>query len=293
MVKITLMGGLGNQMFQYAAAKSLAMISGQKLKLDLGFLEQKFLPIDGFTPRKYELDVFHLEEKRLKNSNEILKKVLLFINRLNYKICSKKWVYFNESSLEFDSTFFSLTPPVHLNGFFQSEKYFINIKPHLLEIFRFPKIYSKEINIILHEILNTKSVSIHVRRGDYVSSIKTNNYHGTCDKVYYIDAIKMINNSIGQCKYFFFSDDINWVKDNFDNVAENIFVDSGKYPSWYDMFLMSQCKHNIIANSSYSWWGAWLNQNPNKVVIAPKTWFLDSFAQESSKNIIPETWIRI
>ena len=139
------------------------------------------------------------------------------------------------------------------------------------------------------------SVSVHVRRGDYVLDKNTQEFHGVCGVDYYLDAIKLIASKMDDLLLVFFSDDTEWAIEEFKNLPYSlIFIDHNKGEnSWKDMFLMSNCKHNIIANSSFSWWAAYLNQNQNKMVIAPKQWFADPTKNSETSDLIPESWIRL
>lgn len=141
----------------------------------------------------------------------------------------------------------------------------------------------------MRRIIETNSVSIHIRRGDYLSEINQGLYGGICTEMYYAKAITYICNKIDQPSFFVFSNEIDWVKNNVD-IPNPTYIDfNNGADSWQDMFLMSQCKHNIIANSSFSWWGAWLNRNTNKIVITPSR-FINL---EEDSDIIPDAWIRI
>jgi len=136
-------------------------------------------------------------------------------------------------------------------------------------------------------------VAVHVRRGDFVTSIKTNAFHGVCNSSYYNLAMEEIQKRIGSCRFFFFSDDHDWVRQNLIINDTTILVDTKDLPSWYDMYLMTLCKHNIIANSSYSWWGAWLNPNINKIVITPSNWFASPEMNAQTSDLIPAEWIKL
>ena len=138
-------------------------------------------------------------------------------------------------------------------------------------------------------ISQTNSVSLHIRRGDYVSNQKTNQTHGTCDLDYYQRCITEIEKEVENPYFFVFSDEIEWVKENLkiNHPAEYVDQNTGD-KSYEDMRLMSQCKHNVIANSSFSWWGAWLNSYPDKIVFAPKRWFASD--KHNTKDLIPEGW---
>jgi hypothetical protein len=167
-----------------------------------------------------------------------------------------------------------------INGYFQSEKYF---DKSLVRSFLEPKQDIRQKLIYKYSKDLDKSVSIHVRRGDYLS---IQDYHPVQTKEYYIKAIsEFSSDSI----FFVFSDDISWCKDNLSEINCRCIEGQNDYE---DMFLMSMCKHNIIANSSFSWWGAWLNNNPDKKVIAPKNWFGPS-CPHNTKDLLPEIWMKL
>jgi len=177
-----------------------------------------------------------------------------------------------------------------IQGFFQTEKYFSNIRNQILTDFTITKPLNKNNQQILEKIISTNSVSVHFRRGDYTKE-RVAKIFGTCSENYYKKAIKIIQNkSEKNITLFIFSDDIKWVKNNikFDNKTFFVDVNSGKQ-GIYDLILMKNCKHNIIANSSFSWWGAWLNENLNKIVIAPTPWMENT----ENNDLIPENWILV
>jgi hypothetical protein len=142
-------------------------------------------------------------------------------------------------------------------------------------------------------IKNSISISIHVRRGDYVSDGFTQQFHGNCSLEYYSNAISLLASNNVDFTLIFFSDDCEWVKEQFKNLTySKMFIDHNDGEnSWKDMLLMSSCTHNIIANSSFSWWAAWLNDNPKKTIIAPKNWYADT--KLNTDDLIPPQWIRI
>ena len=179
-----------------------------------------------------------------------------------------------------------------MDGFWQSDKYFLKYESEIRKDFSFPS-FTDRVNInLLSEIINSNSVSIHIRRGDYIQMNSAIESHPLCSIKYYQSAISKIKEIIEKPKFYFFSDDIEWVKNQFFSVENAIFVNHNKgKDSYKDMQLMANCKHNIIANSSFSWWGAWLNPNPKKIVIAPKNWFKDTSIDTS--DLIPSTWIRL
>ena len=181
----------------------------------------------------------------------------------------------------------------YIEGYWQNYKYFNEIKELLEKDFVFPEYINESDKEMAEKIKNSNSVGIHVRRGDYSSNPRINQYHGTCSLEYYQKAAKTLENRFSDLKYFLFSDDPEWVNDNFNFLNNFKIVSDGKRSELDEMHLLSDCKHQIIANSSFSWWGAWLNKNPEKVIIAPERWFLDEEKQKQSKNITLDEWIKI
>jgi Glycosyl transferase family 11 len=178
---------------------------------------------------------------------------------------------------------------IYLDGYWQSEQYFAQYADKIREDFTFKLQLSNQNAVITKQISQENSVSLHVRRGDYVTNSK-NAFIGVCSLDYYQTAVEQIKMQVDKPVFFIFSDDINWVKDNLslDDKAVLISHNLGS-ESYNDMRLMSLCSHNIIANSSFSWWGAWLNANPNKIVIAPKQWFASKL---DDSDLVPSAWLR-
>lgn len=292
MIVVKLIGGLGNQMFQYAFGRNLARIKQTEMKLDItGFETYKL--------HTYSLRHFNIKES-LATKAEIsqltkhaAKKGKIWCLR-NYLFSDASIFVKEKRSMEFkfDSTIMTIGDTAYLNGYWQNEKYFQDIEEVIGKEFVVRDAMGDEDKAMAQSIAQTNSVSVHIRRGDYVASAKTNAVHGTCDINYYQRATKLISEKIIDPHFFVFSDDHEWVKKNiiFDfpttYVAHNI-ADK----NYQDLRLMSMCHHNIIANSSFSWWGAWLNVNSNKIIVAPKKWLNDSTRDAS--DITPKTWNRI
>lgn len=255
-----LTGGLGNQMFQYAHGRSWSIKNKKPLKY-------YFLHNYGDIDRRYELVVFNIKGEKINGFlPELFRKVEIVLN------------------VKFSNV---------VSGYWQGERYFINCEDDIRRDFQFVKHLDRKNMEILEEIDRTNSVSIHVRRGDYISDKKTNEFHGVCTQQYYNEAIKEIKSRVKSPKFFVFSDDPEWVKVNL-KIHNATYIDWNKGNMDYkDMQLMCHCKHNIIANSSFGWWGAWLNSNPDKIVITPKKWFENNEAQKNSKHILPRAWIKI
>ncbi len=262
---ITLKGGLGNQLFEYAYGRRLEL-SGKKIRFDTSFFHGNKAKID--TARDFKLDKFNIETKA-----EFSEKKHSFLN-LTRKIKRHLGFKFDE--------------------YYQNEKYFKNIEKNIRKEFTLKNPLSKTSLSWEEKIKNTEnSVSVHIRRGDYVSDKKTNTYHGTCDIKYYKNGLEKITEILQNknVEIFVFSDDIAWTKENLKLPYQTYFVSSPEIVDYEELILLSKCKNNIIANSSFSWWGAWLNQNNDKIVIAPKQWTTTKNSDEL--DVLPKKWIQI
>ena len=286
MVIVKIIGGLGNQMFQYAYAKALEQ-KGHEVKIDISAFETyKFH--GGYQLDKYNIDL----DSSIKDENDKFYKNTFF-----YKVLRRFGMDFSrrikEKSLLFDKKLLEIDDNSYLDGYFQCEKYFKDIREIILKQFTINQDISNYTKEIKNKIQNFQnSCSLHIRRGDFVNS-KNINIHGACDIEYYKKAMKYLEEKVVNINYFIFSDDIEWVKENL-AIQNAIYIDSKeKRIPHEDIYLMSLCKNNIIANSSFSWWGAWLNQNENKIVIAPKRWFADDKLESQSKDIVCDSWVKI
>ena len=211
--------------------------------------------------------------------------------KIRFSLFKKTIPILHENTHEFNDAIFNISPPYMIDGYWQSEKYFFNCTSHIRHFFQFDSTLLDDKNLKqLNEVQNCNSVSIHVRRGDYLDP-SVLDVHGVCDLDYYKTAIKLIKKNVINPVFFLFSDDISWVIENLTPILEDFKVvdnNLGK-DSWKDMFLQSECMHNIIANSSFSWWAAWLNDYKQRVVVAPRSWFLDP--QYNSKDRVPKEWL--
>lgn len=275
---VKLMGGLGNQMFQYAFGQAL----GENTYYDTSWFNQvKNIP--NTTIREYELDFFKctpkiISEREIKKHKTNLLFKILGIKKNLPDIHEAKYNIYEPELLKHKKGIFE--------GYFQAAQYYTAIRPQLLKDF-VPRQKPNKINEeLLKNIWSANSISIHVRRGDY---IQLQNTHGLCDLDYYKKAVRLIKETVKNPHFFLFSDDIPWVTKNLKIDAQFTIVDTnkGREGAW-DMWLMKHCQHNIIANSSFSWWSAWLNENPDKIVIAPKQWFV-----KGKTDIVPDDWERI
>lgn len=291
MIIIRLMGGLGNQMFQYAFGYAMARKKSEILMLDItGF--------DSDPLRKFALNLFKAEtiiasKKEIENvkfePEGFIKKIIRYALKRPRELSQS---YYHEPHFHYDSIVWNLNGDLYLEGYWQSEKYFIEFRKELLEQFKLKKPLHNDTKAFKKEIEKTSSISIHVRRGDFVSNPKTYNFHGICSLAYYNNAVSIIEKKVKNPCFYIFSDDHSWVKKHLGFIERKLFVElSGDTPDHEEMYLMSRCKHNIIANSSFSWWGAWLNQNPGKIVIAPKKWFRDLHVD--TKDLLPKGWMAL
>lgn len=246
------------------------------------------------TNRDFELSKFKITStvasesliKEFKNSEfSLLNRIVLQVSTLG------KYKKIKETTLEIDDKFIRLKGNFYIRGFFQYEEYFKDIRDTLLKEFK-PKIAISSENLRCKEIIqNSESISIHIRRGDHLH-FENMNFHGICGKEYYLNAKRIIVEKAKNPIFFYFSDDVDWVIKNMD-ISENDYIiehNTGDNSYW-DLQLMSYCKHNIIANSSFSWWAAWLNENKNKIVIGPNSWYKNS--KLKNINHCSKEWISL
>lgn len=290
MIIINLKGGLGNQMFQYACGRAFQLRRASKgeqtvLKLDpSGYAAA----MASDTPRKYELGGWNVVEsiatadevRRAKYSFGILSKAARFFRA---KVLKQHYISFVPGTL-------SRTGDVYLDGFFQDERYFQDFAADIRKDFMPKGPLSARSDAFHKQIVgDDRSVSLHVRRGDYATTASAEFI--SLDPSYYAAALAHIRTVVPNPHVYVFSDDIAWAKANIALPADAEFVSDPKTPFFEEIFLMSACRHNIIANSSFSWWGAWLNANPNKIIVAPKAWAKRHTSWY--KDIIPPTWKRL
>lgn len=288
---VNILGGLGNQMFQYALALALQYQCKDKSEVRIDPLAFNGYPIHN----GYELKrIFNVEIPEASIS-EVMKVAYPYLNYRIWQLCrllpKRSTMKYEWKSMAYDERVLTDTRDRYLIGYWQTEHYFRSIRNEILKAFAFPSFTPNSQNETLSEELQQRrSIAVHIRRGDY---LKISNTSGICTINYYKKAITYIQESSSPELFAIFSDDIDWCMEQFGAIIGNAdirFVNWNKgKESFRDMQLMSLCKHNIIANSSFSWWGAWLNQNPDKIVIAPSRWM----NSEGWSEIIPEDWITI
>lgn len=292
LVKIT--GGLGNQMFQYAAGRRLSNYHKTELKLDISHYQSQNEEL--ITKRSFRLNDFNIVGKIAENfelreyKHFLESRFKVSINKVLarcYPGNQRKYIY--QRKFNFHSSFLSLPDNVYLDGYWQSERYFADIKNIIVCEFTLRKAIGEEYVHLLKLIQESNSVAIHIRRDDYVQESKNNLFLEPCSTAYYFDAITEINKLVERPRFFLFSDDVEWVEGNLkikeNDIIASKFTDGNELA---DFILMSSCKHYIIANSSFSWWAAWLGKNPDKIIYAPKRWYKNN--QIDTKYLIPDKW---
>ncbi len=286
MIIINLKGGTGNQLFQYALGRHLAIKNNTTLKLDSDGLARANTTGDIYRP--LAIDAF-ATEKIIATSDEV--------RRLKYPygLLSKGWRWFcfkilRKTNITFSPSVLSWSGDRYLDGYWQSPLYFNEIREILLKEFSLAQPFSKNAAPFAQMIATTTAVSVHVRRGDYIKNPTVLKEFGVCSLSYYQTAIAHIQKNVTNPTFFVFSDDIAWVKENLPVGNNAVFIEGEGIRDVEELTLMRLCTHNIIANSSFSWWGAWLNDHAEKIVIAPTPWF-ESAVYDT--QLIPDTWIQL
>lgn len=301
MIIVRLMGGLGNQMFQYAFGRTLAQRHKTALKFDLSFLRAR--PENPtYTLRDYDLDIFGLsvpsasegdvrrfEEARVPFAERAVSKVL----RRTVPYYRKPVVF--QQSHGFDEDVFRAPKDCLLIGYWQSERFFKQAESIIRKDFSFPLAVSSDVGVLLTEISAGESVCLNVRRGDYVSNPETNKMHGVCGSAYFSDAAAFLATKLRNPFFYVFSDDIGWCQENIRLPFPTRFVGheyaGDRFASY--LRLMSACRHFIIPNSTFGWWAAWLSGNQDKIIVAPKRWFADETRQAQAADVVPASWVRL
>ncbi len=302
MIIVRTNGGLGNQMFQYAMGLAISERNKSDLLLDTSDLKSTKKEE---TRREFLLLNFNVSIRiatgedfsRIKipstENSDLLSKIMRKIFRIteSFKpLDQRKFIV--EPYFEFCPEILNIEDNCYLSGVWQSAKYFKSIESMVRESFTLKNSPSMKTKDWVEKVSVCNSVSIHIRRGDYVHSQKTNRLHGVCSLDYYNQAVDFICNKVDNPIFFIFSDDIDWVKKNLKINSPLFYISDKNIPDYEELIIMSNCKNNITANSSFSWWGAWLNRNASKIIIVPKQWFNES-SHISTRDLIPKEWISL
>ena len=270
MIIVKLTGGIGNQLFQYYLGKNLSIKNKDELILDISEFNDKKRQLRTYGLSFFNIKVKVLSEKDLKyNDLKIIKEKSEFI---------------------FDPMVFNNKENIFLQGYWQNQKYFYEIKDIIKDEITLKKEFQFDISKKTDGMLKKENtVAVHIRRGDYIKNRMIRKMFNVCDVKYYNKAINKMAELLKNPTFLFFSDDINWVKKNIKTKFPYLFISGNR--DYEDFIIMQNCKHNIISNSSFSWWAAWLNNNKNKIVVAPSQWINDNNINYS--DLIPPGWIKI
>jgi hypothetical protein len=293
MIRVRLEGGLGNQLFQYAAGRALAVRHGCGLELDASWYQDIQT---GVTARGFELGHFKCVADITVPRKKYLFSKFPLILRIN------QWMpgfsIYREVGMSFNEQFWLLPDQTYLIGYWQSYRYADEILSLLKSELEPTRPLSLDNQLIAQKISSTSSVALHIRRGDYVSLVAASKHHGALGISYYQAALRRIRDQISSPTIFVFSDEPEWCRSNLllDD-ADATFVGNNSGPSaWQDLILMSHCEHHIIANSSFSWWGAFLadlrRPSAQRIVIAPRRWFNTNAYQDVSDRL-PYHWVKL
>jgi len=292
MVKVRMFGALGNQMFEYAFGRALSLKKKTSLLLDYysqiirdDFDGENLTKITEAFVLPVELYVGKTRKKLLRKRN------LAFLDRFITAAKLKTKCVVTEDNYDSLQKKIEKSKNIYLAGYWQSENYFTEAENVIREDFKFR--IEQEISTLdlYKEIAGTNSVGLHIRGNDYVN----HRLYEKCDVRYYLDAIDVISKTKSELNFFIFTDDIDNVHKNYEELlkfSEIVDIETPFNPDIVDLLLMSKCKHNVVCNSSFSWWGAWLNNNAEKIVIAPQKWFKEN-PRYSSERIVPANWIQI
>ncbi len=299
MICVRLMGGLGNQMFQYAAGLRLATMRQTNLKLDLSFLLDR-TPKENFTYRNFELEVFKVQcevasESELKRFRLPAKSAKASPLRKIRDLFDRK-TYYLEPSLHFNPRVLDLPDNSYLDGYFQDERYFVDVADSVRTAFtslvneaRLPSPARK----VAEALKESQSACLHVRRGDYAKLAALRQIYGLCEKDFYALALAELRARRNFEKVFVFSDDTAWCSHNFKEQDGFVVVGMADAESnpWLDLWVMTHSSYFIIGNSSYAWWAAWLSKAQDKMVCRPDPWFVHP--ELRSVEVCPESWLKI
>lgn len=284
---VRVMGGLGNQMFQYAWGRFVAHKSGVPLELDVTTFDE------GYEARSYALDYFGItgpfassdEVRRLRRRPFWMKRIGRYLFGVRTQLVRER------KNHKFDRRMLrTVTPPALLDGYWQCAQYMEFARPVIASDFSFPVCVDSQNQKLLEQIKAEEAVAVHVRRGDYVSNAAFSAVHGVCSLEYYDRAIRYLHEHVDNPRFYIFSDDLDWAKRNLGVSSDSVFVDNNQDQPAEDLRLMAACKHNIIANSSFSWWGAFLGDQSGKRVIAPRKWYAQG---RTSGDLLPYHWVRL
>ncbi len=288
MVIVKIVGGLGNQMFQYAAGRSLALKNNSRLMLDISSYSTYY------RLRDYKLKHFNIEQNYVpvRPRRRSAAAYGVYLAKYLFSRPSGKITVVSRENFASADKLLGLKKTVYLDGYWQSDEYFKDVAGVIAKDFTPVCGPDPENSKILDIIGSSNSVSLHIRRGDYVSNPANKKIYNSLGVDYYLRAAGLIEEKTGKPEFFVFSDEIDWARANLKHLSGVHFMDrNGPEKDYEDLRLMSACKHHVTANSSFSWWGAWLCRNPGKIVISPEKWY--AAGKISPGDPVPGEWIRL
>lgn len=294
MIIVHLNGGLGNQLFQYALGRRLSKERNVLLRFDLDAYqnqnELRTYKLNHFRVKGRPASTFDMARVSPQKASSLPGKIFYHLFRQKNFIETAIIV---EKQRTFEPKILQVPKNAYLRGYWQTEKYFRDIRGLLLtelQLIDAPDERNLSMTTLIQR--SSPSVSIHIRRGDYVSNPSASRFHGLLPLDYYYKAMQFVKGKIAKPHFFVFSDDIPWAKQNLKIDDPITFVDHNTAESdHFDFALMSRCNHHIVANSSFSWWSAWLADSPDKIIIAPRQWYV--IQDDTRRDLIPETWFRL
>jgi len=292
MIIVRLLGGLGNQMFQYAAGRALAARHGTALKLDLSAF--RAYPLRSFRLQHFRIEATLAEAADVEavkgtDRGPLRRRLQLAVERRRPHFRRR---VVHEPHFHFDPNMERVGRHAYLVGFWQSEAYFSQIRDAVRRELTVSEPPDEANRRTLERIASTDSISLHVRRGDYVTDPRNQQFYAACPPRYYRDALDAVLPGLDDPRVFVFSDDIAWASAHLRFPCPVTFVaHNGEQRDFEDMRLMSRCRHHVIANSTFSWWGAWLASHPDQQVVAPRQWFLDP--DVDIRDLVPSSWLRL
>ena len=290
---IKLNGGLGNQLFQYSLGLYLSKIKKKIIKYDKSYFTKKIdapvIRID----RVFNIKLDEIKKNQLNFKIKFITSrfIIYLFNYINPKILENIGIFIEKNKM-YDERILEAEKFFYFSGYFQSEKYFLEIKNKILNKIKLKKKLNESNLILLKKIKKTCSVAVHIRKSDYINNPKFKEIYDVCGQKYYSKAIQIIKKKLNKPFFYIFSDDVEWVKKNI-KFKKNMFLvelNNKENNHVYDFELMKNCKHFIISNSSFSWWSCWLGSTKNSIVISPKKWFRD---KNQKRNPILESWLKI
>ena len=290
MILTRIHGGLGNLMFQYAAGRRLALARGTGLLLDLSPLDDPRVE----TKRHYELGAYPIRATIASAAEReaVAARRDSLAARIARRACGGRRGAATERHFHFDPEVLELPDGACLQGYWQSERYFADVADDVRRELTLERLASGRNAEMLERIDACHAVSVHVRRGDYVTAPRAHATHGVCSLDYYRRASRHVAERVADPVFFVFSDDPDWVRAHLRLDGETVLVDhNAPDAGCEDLRLMSRCRHHVIANSTFSWWGAWLDPRADKIVVAPERWFQNG--ERDTRDLLPASWVRL